>query len=202
MFVRAKRSGGLLATFKKLFVAGKPKVWHNGKWTLCELKSAEMVTTNAKLKHAYEALAQKFEQKTVPMLDRSKAPAGPRQAQAPRHINAYVAAEEGIVTERLAFHGTPQMANITSICKKGFKQPTRRGTHGKAVYSSQSSDVAAQYANRSQFGQKSTNAVIGCRVLTFTKESFGHINAVIDPRRVLPVCVLRFQPKAKRRKTK
>lgn len=160
-----------------------------------EVKSVNPIL-NPKLEKVYEAHAAKLAKTVVPLLDRSKPPESEiKKSHLKNHPVKKTCEEKGLVREKFAFHGTPKLKNIASISKIGFKTPTFGGMYGNAIYSSGAARMAMTYS----FG---TNAVIGCKGLAFTNETFGNINAIKNKQRVLPVCVIHYQLKSKRRKTK
>lgn len=158
--------------------------------------------SNLKNKQEYEALATNLVNKLVPILDRSQEPtiwSRPTRAD-----------ETGLAYEKLGFHGTLG-CNIESIIENGFRQPTKIGKHGCAVYTSRNARYSSFYckefkaANVSKTANAVTNnkqtmaindnthlQMFGCRVLAYSGELFGDIYAVKMPVRTLALCVFRF----------
>lgn len=134
---------------------------------------------SCKVEKKYNDLAHSYEGKMVPLLVRSSTP---RTKLADRG-----ARPEGLISEVLGFHGTPNAANIRSICANGFRKPTKNGALGRAVYLSQMPHFPISVSAE-------TGAIIGCKALAFTAEQFYHF-AITDEKRVLPVCIIRFTRK-------
>jgi hypothetical protein len=121
---------------------------------------------------------------TVPVLVRAK-----RDME---HVD-FDAHAKGVTYELLGFHGTPSR-NIEGIVSGGFR-PGKGGTHGGAIYLSSSAKYSNIYVY--QASGKGKRRMLGCRALAFDQERWrqqGDIS-VIDPSRVLPVCILEYARK-------
>jgi Poly(ADP-ribose) polymerase catalytic domain len=143
------------------------------------------VLPDSKISRKYEQKAAALDGKTVVLLDRSQPPAPVAHASG----SGREASEVGTASEYLAFHGTPER-NIGSIIQKGFRKAKHAGMHGKAIYTTNRANYAHGYTLSSK--PKTSNTIIGCRVLAYQGEIFGHAIAARDPLRVLPVCLIHY----------
>lgn len=127
----------------------------------------------------------------VPLLSRS----APQVNHVRVDPTAHLSKPTGLAREVLGFHGTDP-ANVESIVRDGFR-PGIHGSHGGAIYTSSSATYSHDYSTRHLFtgasSKKRHNAtIIGCRVLGHSGEIWHHMNAVIEPARVLPVALLHY----------